>query len=130
MTALSIVRVANAPGLGSHGSLAMNSQVNHSITFLMTDIEGSTRLWEERPETMKVALAQHDLLLSQVVTDCGGEVIKSRGEGDSAFAVFPSTAEAVAASLKIQRSLLEGCWGSEEPLRVRMALHTGDAERR
>ena len=60
------------------------------MTFLLTDIEGSTRLWESEPEAMEVALQRHDRLLAEVIESHGGAVITSRGEGDSFFAVFQS----------------------------------------
>ena len=58
------------------------------ITFLFTDIEGSTRLWEEAPDQMSAALTRHDALLTHGITQHQGIVVKSRGEGDSFFAVF------------------------------------------
>ncbi len=61
-----------------------------TLTFLLTDIEGSTRLWESEPEAMEVALQQHDRLLAEVIESHGGAVVTSRGEGDSFFAVFQS----------------------------------------
>ncbi len=59
-----------------------------TVTFLLTDIEGSTTLWERHPETMRQALARHDQLITAGVEHHGGLVVKSRGEGDSVFAVF------------------------------------------
>ena len=61
-----------------------------TVTFLLTDIEGSTRLWETNPEAMEAALQRHYRLLTEVIEEHGGKVIASRGEGDSLFAVFPS----------------------------------------
>src|SRR6516225_3547698 len=69
-----------------------------TVTFLLTDIEGSTRLWEAVPAAMEVALAQHDRLLAEVIGAHGGVVVTSRGEGDSFFAVFPGAVEAVEAA--------------------------------
>ena len=68
------------------------------LTFLLTDIEGSTRLWETEPEAMEVALQGHDRLLAEVIEGHGGAVITSRGEGDSLFAVFHSAVSAVEAA--------------------------------
>ena len=69
-----------------------------TLTFLLTDIEGSTRLWETEPEAMEVALQRHDRLLAEVIEGHGGAVITSRGEGDSFFAVFHSAVSAVEAA--------------------------------
>jgi predicted ATPase/class 3 adenylate cyclase len=99
-------------------------------TFLFTDIEGSTRLWEQRPEAMSAALARHDALLSQCIEQHGGVVVRSRGEGDSFFAVFPSASDASTAAVRIQQALHAEPWSTSEPVRVRMALHTGEAELR
>ena len=119
-----------------------------TITFLFTDVEGSTQLWEQQPEAMRAALARHDALLRQAVAQHHGVLIKSRGEGDSVFAVFARATDAVAAALAAQRALADlrpqppslagkGRAGSPPPvgegfgpLRVRMALHTGEAELR
>jgi hypothetical protein len=65
-----------------------------TVTFLLTDIEGSTRLWETVPDAMEVALERHNRLLTGVIEDHGGVVVTSRGEGDSFFAVFPSAVSA------------------------------------
>ncbi len=64
-----------------------------TVTFLFTDIEGSTKLWEKHPETMRSALARHDTLAASVIEQHGGVLVKSRGEGDSLFAVFPHATE-------------------------------------
>jgi Domain of unknown function (DUF4062)/Adenylate and Guanylate cyclase catalytic domain len=76
-----------------------------TVTFLLTDIEGSTRLWESEPEAMEVALQQHDRLLTEVIEGHGGLVVISRGEGDSFFAVFPSAVSAVEAAGACQLQL-------------------------
>ncbi|HXZ73851.1 MAG TPA: DUF4062 domain-containing protein, partial [Streptosporangiaceae bacterium] len=69
-----------------------------TVTFLLTDIEGSTRLWETVPEAMEVALERHDSVLTEVIGGHGGVVVTSRGEGDSVFAVFASAVSAVQAA--------------------------------
>src|SRR5215469_12444072 len=61
-----------------------------TVTFLLTDIEGSTRLWETVPDAMNEALERHNRLVPEVIEDHGGVVVTSRGEGDSFFAVFAS----------------------------------------
>jgi predicted ATPase/class 3 adenylate cyclase len=98
-----------------------------TVTFLLTDIEGSTRLWETVPEAMEVALERHNRLVTGVIEGHGGVVVTSRGEGDSFFAVFPSAAAAVEAAGACQLRLHEEAWPEGAALRVRMGLHTGEA---
>jgi predicted ATPase/class 3 adenylate cyclase len=98
-----------------------------TVTFLLTDIEGSTRLWESAPEAMEVALARHNGLLTGVIAGHGGAVVTSRGEGDSFFAVFGSAAAAVEAAGACQLALHAEPWPAGAALRVRMGLHTGEA---
>jgi predicted ATPase/class 3 adenylate cyclase len=99
-----------------------------TVTFLFTDIEGSTRLWEMHPDAMKVALAQHYSVLRSAMAANHGQVIKTTGDG--LHAVFASAAEGVAAVVMAQRALQAQVWPATCPLRVRMALHTGEAEMR
>src|SRR5437867_13337163 len=101
-----------------------------TVTFLFTDVEGSTKLWERHPEQMRVALSRHDQLIESLVDQHQGVVVRPRGEGDSRFAVFPRASEAVAAAAAIQQALHEEPWPAETPIRVRMALHTGEADLR
>src|SRR6516162_3450441 len=98
-----------------------------TVTFLLTDIEGSTRLWETAPDAMAVALDQHDRLVAEVIEGCGGVVVTSRGEGDSVFAVFSSAAAAVEAAGACQLRLNGEAWPAGAVLRVRMGLHSGAA---
>ncbi|HYN90075.1 MAG TPA: adenylate/guanylate cyclase domain-containing protein, partial [Ardenticatenaceae bacterium] len=99
-----------------------------TVTFLFTDIEGSTRLWEQHPEAMKAALARHDLLLRQAIERHGGGVVKTTGDG--VLAAFATVSGAVHAALDAQRALYQEAWPETGALRVRMALHTGTAEER
>lgn len=97
-----------------------------TITFLFTDIEGSTRLWEEQPRAMRLSLARHDTLLREAIEREGGYVFKTMGD---AFCVaFPTASQAVSAALLSQRALHTVDWDGAGPLRARMALHTGAAE--
>jgi predicted ATPase/class 3 adenylate cyclase len=96
----------------------------------MTDIEGSTALWERLPEAMRLTVARHDALLAEQIKRHGGVVVRSRGEGDSFFAVFPRARDAVAAARDIQQALRVEAWPTRTPLRVRIAVHTGEAELR
>ncbi len=97
-------------------------------TFLFTDIEGSTRLWEEHADRMGPALAQHDRLLRASVDGHGGSVIKTTGDG--MLAVFADAVAAIDAAVAAQRALRDATWDETGPLRVRMALHAGAAEAR
>ncbi len=97
-----------------------------TVTLLLTDIEGSTALWEEQREPMAVALERHDALVRGAVESHGGAVLKDRGEGDSLFAVFTTPTAAALAAADAQRSLAEQNWPTSRPLRVRIAVHTGE----
>jgi serine/threonine-protein kinase len=93
-----------------------------TITFLFTDIEGSTQLWEKHPQAMPGALERHNQLLRRAVESHGGFVFKT--VGDAFCVAFASASNALAAALAAEP------WGETGPLRVRMALHTGLAEER
>jgi predicted ATPase/class 3 adenylate cyclase len=92
----------------------------------MTDIEGSTRLWEERRAAMAVALEAHDALLRTAVEGAGGTVVKTTGDG--LLAAFDRPEAAVSAALEGQRALDLHAWAETGPLRVRMAINSGSAE--
>ena len=100
------------------------------MTFCMTDIEGSTRLWETRPETMAGSLVRHDELIAGIVEAHGGRFLKSMGEGDSTTSVFTSARDAVEAAIAVTLALAAEPWPGGAPIRARIALHTGEAERR
>src|ERR1700704_6939303 len=98
-------------------------------TFLFTDIEGSTTLWERFPERMRGVLARHDSLLRAVIEGHNGVVFKT--VGDSFCAVFPAVRDAVRASAAAQHEILAEMWeGIDNPIRVRIAIHAGPAESR
>src|SRR5215218_8022148 len=101
-----------------------------TVTFLFTDIEGSTQLWERYPDQARAALARHDQIIEAIVDRHDGALVRPRGEGDSRFAVFPLASDAVAAAANIQQMLYVEPWPTPTPLRVRMALHTGEADLR
>lgn len=99
-----------------------------TVTFLFTDIEGSTRLWEAEPERMAVALRRHDDLVRAAMQDAGGYVFKT--VGDAFCAAFWTAEAAVTAALEAQRALAAQDWPTRRPIRVRMGLHTGASEER
>jgi class 3 adenylate cyclase len=99
-----------------------------TVTFLFTDLENSTRLWEDYPQVMKIALARHDALLQETVEAMHGKIIKSTGDG--LHAVFPNAGDGLKAVLAAQLGLRAESWGETGPLRVRMALHSGEADLR
>ena len=101
-----------------------------TLTFLFTDIEGSTQLWEKYPQEMQTALAKHDAILREAIASHHGLIIKTTGDG--IHAVFEKALNAVQATLSIQRAI-SMCRFFSEPgvtLSVRMGLHTGEAELR
>ena len=98
-----------------------------TVTFLFTDIEGSTKRWEGYPQQMQAALARHDALLRVAIEENAGYVFKT--VGDAFCAVFSTPFEAFQAALSIQRTLYRQEWPQElDSIRVRVALHTGVAE--
>jgi predicted ATPase/class 3 adenylate cyclase len=99
-----------------------------TVTFLFTDVEGSTKLWERYPDAMGATMARHDEILRQVMDSSDGFVFKTIGD---AFCVaFSSAPYALEAAIASQRALLSEEWENTVPLRTRMALHTGSAEER
>ena len=99
-----------------------------TVTFLFTDIEGSTRLWEAHRQAMSEALARHDELLPEVIDRRDGTVFATGGDGLAA--AFARAADAAAAAIDAQRSFREEHWPEATPIRVRMGVHTGEAEER
>ncbi len=111
-----------------------------TVTFLFTDIEGSTSLWDQYPDAMQVALARHDSVLRSAIESSGGCIFKTTGDG--VLAVFNAAADALAGSLAAQRALQAPEASASHPdpaasdarapiaLKVRMGLHTGVAELR
>ncbi len=104
----------------------MSALPTGTVTFLFTDIEGSTRLWQQHPEPMKQALLRHHALLQQSIESSNGYVFQI--VGDAFCAAFHTAAGGVAAALAAQRALAAEPWGETGPIRVRMALHTGTAD--
>ena len=99
-----------------------------TVSFLFTDLEGSTQLWEEHPDAMRAALARHDEVISNAIEARHGFVVKSTGDGF--LAAFERAPDAVGAAIDAQLALAEEPWTETGPLRVRMGIHTGAAELR
>ena len=98
-----------------------------TVTFLYTDIEGSTRRWEANPAAMKAAVERHDALLQQAIHEHGGVVFRT--EGDAFRAAFVTAPQALNAALTAQHLIQAEQWNPEiAPIKVRMALHTGLGE--
>lgn len=103
--------------------------MNTPLTFLFTDLENSTQLWEQASADMHPAMARHDSLLSETITKHHGKIVKTTGDGF--HAVFAAANNAVQAALESQRSLGQEAWPETTgPLKVRIGLHTGDSEER
>ncbi len=99
-----------------------------TVTFLFSDIEGSTQRWERNAEAMSAALQRHDALMRESIEAHGGYVFKVIG--DAFCAAFVTAPDALAAAVRAQRALSASDFSSVGGLRVRMALHTGKAEDR
>ena len=99
-----------------------------TVTFLFTDIEGSTRLWQQGEAAMRAAVRRHDELLRAAITARGGTIFSTMGDGFAA--AFPTAHGAVQAAESAQAMLSKEEWSTAEPLRVRIGLHSGEAEER
>ena len=97
-------------------------------TFLFTDIEGSTRLWERQPARMQAALARHDALAREAVESARGLVVKTTG--DDIHAAFDDPLDAVRAALRLQQLLSDADATAGVSLTVRCGRHAGIVERR
>jgi predicted ATPase/class 3 adenylate cyclase len=113
--------MSDAPGTAPSGGL---------ITFLFTDVVGSTAAWEAFPDAMARALERHDDIVEGAVTDHGGSVVRPRGEGDSRFAVFDDAASALAAAPAIAKAIAAEGWPPDTPITLRIAVHSGPADLR
>jgi predicted ATPase/class 3 adenylate cyclase/Tfp pilus assembly protein PilF len=107
---------------------AMRELPSGTVTFLFTDIAGSTQRWEHDAEAMRGILARHDALLGAAIDGHGGIVFKT--VGDAFYAAFTDAPAALGAAIAAQYALIAEDWGGGDPLRVRMALHTGSVEAR
>lgn len=101
-----------------------------TVTFLLTDIAGSTRMWEEAPEAMAAATERHYALIDEVVGGRNGVRPVEQGEGDSTVAAFSRASDAVLAALEIQQGIEAEAWPEGARVRVRIGVHTGEAQLR
>jgi class 3 adenylate cyclase len=95
------------------------------VTFLFTDIEGSTQHWERAPDAMRAALAEHNEILAKAVTAHDGVVFKTVGDGF--YAAFAEPVSALRAAVAAQRALIGATWPTDGEVRVRVGIHTGTA---
>jgi predicted ATPase/class 3 adenylate cyclase len=99
-----------------------------TVSFLFTDVEGSTTRWESHREAMQAAMRRHDAIFTEVAGRLGGTIFKTIGDAFCiAFATAPA---AIGAALEISRAVAAEDWSAVDGLRVRMAVHTGDADER
>jgi predicted ATPase/class 3 adenylate cyclase len=117
---------SNASSRGAGSSRALPTGV---VTFFLTDLVDSTKLWDADPAVMEAALAAHDDLVATVVSTHGGALLKFRGEGDSTLSVFQRATDAVTCAVQLRSAIARFQWPGE-PLRARMAVHTGEAVER
>lgn len=96
-----------------------------TVTFLMTDLEGSTRMWEQDPEAMTAAMVRHDELLEKTIAEHDGFVFSRMGDGMAA--AFATAGDAVRAAAAFRGQLAEKNWRTPKPLRARIGLHTDEA---
>ena len=117
-------------GLAAAAAPAVPALPSGTMTFLLTDIEGSTRRWDRNPTAMTESMALHDLVMGRVISAHGGMQVESGREGDSILAVFVRGTDAVTCGLEIQRELGAQTWPAGADLHIRVAIHTGEAELR
>jgi class 3 adenylate cyclase len=96
-----------------------------TVTFLLTDLEGSTRMWEQNPVAMKAAMVRHDELLEKTTAAHRGYVFARMGDGMAA--AFATARDTVRAAATFQQALAAEPWGTARPLRARVGLHTDEA---
>jgi hypothetical protein len=93
----------------------------------MSDVVGSTRMWEQHPAEMDSALEAHDTMIEAAVAAAHGCLLRFRGEGDSTFSVFSRPSDAIAAAVAAQQALRHHEWPRRLRIEVRMGVHTGEA---
>jgi WD40 repeat protein/class 3 adenylate cyclase/tRNA A-37 threonylcarbamoyl transferase component Bud32/energy-coupling factor transporter ATP-binding protein EcfA2 len=98
------------------------------VTLCMTDIEGSTGLWEAHPQAMRAVLVRHDAIVAQVVEGHAGRLLESMGEGDSTVSVFTGAGEAARAASEVVGAMATEPWAEDIRVRLRVGLHTGEVD--
>jgi predicted ATPase/class 3 adenylate cyclase len=106
-------------------SISMRDFPSGTVTFLFTDVEGSTRRWEQNSVATRAVIERHFVLLDDAIRAHNG--VRFKTIGDAVYAAFPSALDGVLAAIAAQRALIAEDWGALGPVRVRMALHTGAA---
>lgn len=109
-------------------ALVMAERPTGTVTFLFTDIQGSTRLWEQHPTEMRVALERHDEILRSAIESLGGYVFSTAG--DAFAAAFARVSDGLSAAGEIQEHARAEAWPESTPISVRMGLHVGEAQER
>jgi DNA-binding SARP family transcriptional activator/tetratricopeptide (TPR) repeat protein len=127
LQALQAEILAQSPMLQPRGAGRLPTGV---VTFLLTDIEGSTGLWEADSDAMAAALAVHDALVARLVERHGGRQLKDKSEGDSTCSVFQRASDAVACAAEVHGALATALDDGGLQLRLRIALHSGEAQER
>ena len=118
------------PALGGAPITQPAPQATITVTVVLTDIEGSTRLWELDAGRMATTVAELERTIASTVAEHHGTLVKSKGEGDSTFSVFGRASDALRAAVAFQRANADRRGPGDEPVRVRVALHTGEVEHR
>ncbi len=106
----------------------MATEPHDTVTFLFTDIEGSTKLWDQSQERMSAALKKHDDIVRGVIERNNGKVFET--VGDAFCTAFSNAPDAVAAAIEVQRRLADVSWTKDAAIFVREAIHTGSPETR
>jgi DNA-binding SARP family transcriptional activator len=128
---LELASSATATRAGSRstpdGAVGLPSGV---VTFLLTDVVGSTEMWDREPRRMDDAIARHDDLIDRVVATNNGRLLKTKGEGDATFSVFTRATDAVTPAIACHQRLAREAWPDGIELQVRWAIATGEAVER
>src|ERR1051326_792932 len=109
---------------------ALETGPSGTFTFLMSDVENSTAAWDRHPSEMQAAMRIHDAVFSRCVEAHEGRLIELGREGDSVMCVFNRPSQAIESALAIQTELARADWPPGAELRVRVGVHTGEAEQR
>jgi predicted ATPase/class 3 adenylate cyclase len=101
-----------------------------TLVLVLTDVQGSTKLWQDEPSSMDAAMRRHHEIVHAAVAASGGFRPVDQGEGDAVFAAFRSALDAVAAVIQVQRELAAENWPTSVPLQVRVGVHVGEVTQR